>query len=370
LERVSAGPELQIGGEVISRYSDCYVIAEVGHNHQGSVEQAMKLMDEAKRCGANAVKLQKRSNRDLYTREYFDRPYEHENSFGATYGEHREFLEFGRDEYLLLGDYARGLGITLFATAFDPPSIEFCADLDMPAYKVASADIKNLPLLRLVAETGKPVIISTGAATLEDVERAYETVVEINDQVAVLQCTATYPSEWHELDLRVISDYAERFPDAVVGLSSHDNGIAMAVAAYVLGARIIEKHFTLNRAMKGTDHGFSLEPQGLEKMVRDLQRTRLALGDGEKQLYESEASAAVKMGKKIVAARDLAPGEQLSEDDVVLRSPGDGLPPTELDRLVGSTVRQAVTEGTPLGLEMLEEQQLARRADPGLEITA
>jgi N-acetylneuraminate synthase/sialic acid synthase len=368
-ETAQPEPELRVGDEVISASTDCYVIAEVGHNHQGSLEQAMALFDEAKRCGANAVKLQKRSNRDLYTREYFDRPYEHENSFGRTYGEHREFLEFGADEYGVLRDYARQLGITFFATAFDAPSVEFLAELDVPAYKVASGDIKNLPLLRLVAETGKPVIISTGGATIDDVERAYETVAACNDQIAVLQCTAAYPANWDELDLMVIPRYAERFPESVVGLSSHDNGIAMAVAAYVLGARIIEKHFTLNRAMKGTDHSFSLEPQGLEKMIRDLRRTRIALGDGQKRVHESEASAAVKMGKKLVAARDLAPGEPLTEDDIEWRSPGDGLPPTDLDKFVGRAITEHVPAGTPLALGMLAAQDLAGAAEPGLEFT-
>ncbi len=133
----------------------------------------------------------------------------------------------------------------------------------MPAYKIASADLTNTLLLRRVAEAGKPMIISTGAAVLEDVVRAHELVAEINPNVAVLQCTASYPPAWDELDLRVITTYRELFPDSVIGFSSHDSGIAMALAAYVLGARIVEKHFTLNRAMRGSDHAFSLEPQGL-----------------------------------------------------------------------------------------------------------
>ena len=148
----------------------------------------------------------------------------------------------------------------------------------MPAYKVASADLTNTPLLEHVAAIGKPMIISTGAARLNDVQRAYETVAPINDQLAILQCTAGYPAQWDELDLRVISTYRELFPGVVVGFSSHDNGISMPVAAYVLGARIVEKHFTLDRAMKGTDHRFSLEPQGFRKLVRDLKRTQRRAG--------------------------------------------------------------------------------------------
>jgi sialic acid synthase len=347
---------LTIDGTLISDESGAYVIAEVGHNHQGSVETAKQMFDEAKRCGANAVKLQKRDNRALYTSEFFHKPYEHENSFGRTYGEHREALEFGRSEYQELLAYAQEIGIAFLATAFDHPSADFLAELDVPAYKVASGDLTNTPLLKHVAEIGKPMIVSTGAATLDDVLRAYETVKPINPQVAVLQCTANYPANWDELDLRVIETYRELFPDSVIGLSSHDNGIAMPVAAYVLGARIVEKHFTLNRAMKGTDHVFSLEPQGLRKLVRDLRRVEVALGDGTKRMYASESEPAMKMAKKLVAARDLPAGHTLSEDDVAAKSPGDGLPPYELDRIVGRTLRHPVRADSPLTFELLEEQ--------------
>lgn len=330
------------------------MIAEIGHNHQGSLEQAIKLFDEAKDCGADAVKLQKRDNRNLYTREFFNKPYENPNSYGAVYGEHREALEFGRTEYQELIAHAREIGITFFATAFDHPSAEFLAELEMPAYKVASADLTNVQLLRHIAEIGKPMIVSTGAATLDDVRRGYDEVAAINSEVAILQCTAGYPASWEELDLRVIETYRELFP-GVVGLSSHDNGIAMAVAAYAMGARIVEKHFTLDRALKGTDHSFSLEPQGLSKLVRDLRRLRSAMGDGTKTVYESERAPATKMSKKLVAAADLPAGHTLRPEDVAAKSPGnDGLPPYELDRLVGNVLRQPVAQDMALTLEHLD----------------
>ena len=346
---------LDIAGTRISDASDCYVIAEIGHNHQGSLEQALKLVEEAHRAGAHAVKLQKRDNRALYTREMFDKPYENENSYGPTYGAHREALEFERAEYVELQAYCADLGIAFFATAFDFASADFLADLDMPAYKIASGDLTNTPLLRYVAEIGKPVIFSTGGGTFEDVRRAYDALAEVNDQVGILQCTAGYPAAWEELDLNVIETYREFFPEAVVGFSSHDNGIAMAVVAYVLGARIVEKHFTLNRALKGTDHVFSLEPQGLSKMVRDLQRTRLALGDGEKKMYPSEVSPVTKMSKKLVAARDLPAGHVISRADVALKSPGDGLPGFELDRILGRTLSHPVEEESAFMFEHFEE---------------
>jgi N-acetylneuraminate synthase/sialic acid synthase len=268
---------------------------------------------------------------------------------------HREALEFGPLEYRTLKEYAQELGVTFFATAFDFNSADLLAELDMPAYKIASGDVVNTPLLRYVAEIGKPIIFSTGCATLEDVRRAYDTVAEVNEQVVIMQCTAGYPAEWSELDLGVIRTYADFFPEAVIGFSSHDNGIAMAVAAYVLGARVIEKHFTLNRAMKGTDHAFSLEPQGLEKMVRDLKRTRIALGDGTKSTYPSELGPAMKMRKKIVAARDLPAGHSVSPADLALKSPGDGLPPYELDRVVGRTLKKPMVRDETLTFEHLDE---------------
>jgi len=355
MDSQQAKRSVEIAGVTISDADECYVIAEIGHNHQGSLERAIELVTEAKRCGAHAVKLQKRNNRGLYTREAYERPYENENSYGSTYGAHREALEFGLAEYQELKACCDELGIAFFATAFDFASADFLAELDMPAYKIASGDLTNTPLLRYVAEIGKPVIFSTGGGTFDDVRRAYDTIVELNDQVAVLQCTAGYPAAWEELDLNVIRTYREFFPEAVVGFSSHDNGIAMAVASYVLGARIVEKHFTSNRALKGTDHVFSLEPQGLSKMVRDLQRTRLALGDGEKKMYPSEVSPVTKMSKKLVATLDLPSGHVIRRDDVALKSPGDGLPAHELDNVVGRTLRHPVVEGTTFTWDHFDE---------------
>jgi N-acetylneuraminate synthase/sialic acid synthase len=330
------------------------VIAEVGHNHQGSVDTAIRLFQAAKAAGAHAVKLQKRDNRSLYTRAMYVRPYENENSFGRTYGEHREALEFGRREYTLLKQCADELGLHFFATAFDVPSADFLADVDVPAYKIASGDLTNTPLLRHVARIGKPVIVSTGTGEMEDVQRACDAVCSINPQLALLQCTASYPNEFTDMNLNVIRTYREAFPDVVVGASMHDSGIAMAIVAYVLGGRIIEKHFTLNRAMKGTDHAFSLEPAGLRKMVRDLERARVALGDGLKRTQPMEREARRKMGKSLYAARDLAAGSTLREADIAIKSPGGGLPPYEIERVVGMRLTQAVP-----GDELISEPHLA-----------
>jgi N-acetylneuraminate synthase/sialic acid synthase len=344
---------LTIDHTTITDDSDCYVIAEIGHNHQGSLEKCRELFRAAKECGADAVKLQKRDNRSLYTRAMYDKPYENENSFGPTYGAHREALELGRDAYVDLQRYAAELGVTFFATAFDVPSADFLAELDVPAYKIASGDLKNLPLLRYVARIGRPVIVSTGGATLDDVRRAADAIGEINPRLGILQCTATYPTEPEQMNLRVISSLREAFPEACIGLSDHYNGIAMAVAAYVLGSRIIEKHFTLNHTWRGTDHALSLEPVGMRKMVRDLRRARVALGDGVKRVVPAEESAMTKMGKTLVAARDLPAGHLLTAADVAVKSPGGGLPPYELDRLLGRRLSQALRADDMIRFEHL-----------------
>lgn len=351
MENMALPRKLVIDGVSIEDDGDCYVIAEIGHNHQGDVEKCAKLFAAAKAAGANAVKLQKRDNRSLFTRSLYDAPYNSENSYGETYGAHREALEFGHAEYLELRACARELGITFFATAFDIVSADFLAALDMPAFKIASADLTNVPLLRHVARIGRPMIVSTGAGSMDDVRRAYDTIMPINTQLSILQCTAAYPVEFDEMNLRVVETFRQAFPDIVIGLSAHDNGIAMSLVGYMLGARIVEKHFTLNRAWRGSDHAFSLEPQGLTKLVRDLRRTRLALGDGEKRPLASEHRAIQKMGKKLVAARPLPAGHVLTAGDIAVKSPPDGLPPYHFDALVGGTLTRALDEDENLTFE-------------------
>src|SRR5712691_1569054 len=179
---------LTIDGVEIHDGSACYVIAEIGNNHQGSLEQAKQLVDAAKECGVDAVKLQKRANRTLYTRKFFEQPYDNEFSFGRTYGEHREALELSASDLAELQAHALEVGITFFATAFDFESADLLAELDVPAFKFASGDLRNTPLQRHVARFGKPMLLSTGGATIEDIERALETILPINGQVCVLQC--------------------------------------------------------------------------------------------------------------------------------------------------------------------------------------
>lgn len=336
--------EMNIAGVRVADDTDVFIIAEIGHNHQGNIETCKQMFDAAKTAGATAVKLQKRQNKSMFTKAMYEETYNSENAYADTYGEHREALEFDHDQYMELKAYADEIGIIFFSTAFDVESADFLQEIDLPCFKIASGDLTNTPLLKHVATMGKPMIMSTGGAVMDDVQRAYDTVMPLNDNVCIMQCTAGYPPAWEELDLGVIATYRQAFPEAVIGFSSHDNGIAMPVAAYPLGMRMVEKHFTLNRAWKGTDQAFSLEPPGMRRLVRDLQRLRIALGDGVKRQYPSELKPLYKMAKKIVFNRDLPQGHVVTMADLAFKVPNDGLPPYRVEEFIGKTLSADVVE--------------------------
>lgn len=322
--------------------AECYFIAELGHNHQGDLAQALNLIEAAAAAGASAVKFQKRDNRSIFTSRIYNAAYESPQSFGATYGEHREALEFGVTEYRELLQYARAQRVDFMATAFDPASADFLAELGADAIKIASADLTNTPLLRHVVQLGLPLVVSTGGATMDDVRRAYEIVGPRLPYVAFLQCTAIYPAQPEDLDLRVIGTYREEFPDLVVGYSGHDLGADSAVAAYILGGRVVEKHFTLNRAAKGSDHHFSMEPSDFREMVERVSRTARMLGSPNKSLRDSERPAMTKMAKHIVAARDLHAGETVRRSDLLYRTAGGGMPPHQDEVVIGRRLAAAL----------------------------
>lgn len=326
---------LGVDSRVIDDQSPAYCIAEIGHNHQGSAELCCDMIRAAQRAGASAVKLQKRSPKDLYADGLYMTPVEHEHAFARVYGDHRTLLELTPDGWEKAIACAQDVGITLFSTAFDFPSADFLRERKMPAYKIASGDCTNIPLIKHVASFGKPLFISTGGASLDDVLRIYYEVSPVNPDFCLLQCTVQYPSDPAELNLRVIETYRQRFPDKVIGLSDHHAEPYLNLVAYGLGARVFEKHFTLDRNMKGTDQGFSLKPHEFGWMVATLETARLALGDGVKSLRYCESGALFERGKGLHAARDLIVGEALSPADIAILSPMEGMRPYELKRALG-----------------------------------
>ena len=333
--------------------SEFYFIVEIGHNHQGKIKKAFKLIKKAKEAGANAVKLQKRDNKNLYTKKIFNEKYYNRNSYAETYGLHRETLEFGKSEYKELQSYAKEIDIDLFATPFDLKSVDFLSKLDVPAFKIASADLKNTILQRVIAKQNKPIFLSTGGGNLDDVKRAHDNISKFNNNLTILHCTSSYPSEIKDMNLNVIKTYLKEFPENVIGLSDHENGIDCAPIAYMLGARVFEKHFTLDRGSKGTDHAFSLEPIGLNKLIRNLKRINPMLGSSEKKFLESEKKPIFKMAKSIVTNKSLKKGHELTADDLTIKSPGGGLPPYKLESLVGKILKRSFEEEEILILEDL-----------------
>jgi sialic acid synthase len=334
--------------------TNAFVVAEVGSNHQGNPQLCMDLIKAAAVAGASAVKLQRRHNPIVYTAAMYDAPYTSSNAYGPTYGAHREALELSKHETRVLFSYAHAHDLIAFATPFDENSADELFDLGVPCFKIASGDLTNIPLIRHVAHYGLPVLLSTGAASLEDVDRAVACATRMTAQVAILHCTAEYPCPPEHLNLHTISLYRARYPLCTIGLSSHFSGIEDAVIAYTLGARIFEKHFTLDRTFKGTDHAFSLEPAGLAKMVSYLHKARLMLGEMGKPYFTEEVSARHKMGKTLRAARDLASGHELTETDIVCKSPGtEGLPPYRLDDLLGTVIHRPMHADDPFVLSDL-----------------
>lgn len=288
--------EFFIGTRRIADDEPPYVCAEIGHNHGGSVETAVKMIKVAARCGVDAVKLQKRDNARLYSRELLEQAYSNENSYGATYGEHRHALELGLKQYVSCRTVAGSFSVDFFATAFDEASADFLCEVDVPAIKIASGGLTDLALLQYVGSLGTPIILSTGGGSWADVDAAVNVLLAGSSPFALLHCTAAYPVwNYAELNLLAIVEMRARYPETVIGWSGHDSGIAMSLVAYAYGASIIEKHFTTNRALKGTDHAFSLEPSGMQKLCRDLERAYEAKGDGVKRMYESERKPLAKM---------------------------------------------------------------------------
>lgn len=336
-----------------SSRNNFYVIAEIGHNHQGSLAKAKELFLEAKKAGADAVKLQKRNNKNLYTRDFYNEFYNSENSYGNTYGEHREALEFNEIQYQQLISYAKELNIDFFATPFDFLSVDFLEKLNMPYYKIASADLLNLPLQEYIAKKNKPIFLSTGGGSIEDVKRAVNFILSINKKLTLLHCTAAYPAPIEDMNLKVISTYKKEFPDLIIGLSDHENGIDAGPVAYMLGARVFEKHFTLDRASKGTDHSFSLEPVGLTKFIRNLKRVDLMLGSGEKKLLESEKKPLFKMQKSIVVNKDIKLGHILKKEDIAFKSPGGGIHPYMYKEILGKKINRNLKEDSKILFEYI-----------------
>lgn len=283
---------VRIGAHEIGVGQPAYLIAEIGLNHNGDTGIARRLIDLAADSGAQAVKFQKRTP-EIATSAHM-RDVRRETPWGEmSYLEYRYRVEFDRDQYIEIGDRATLRGLDWFASPWDVPSVEFLEELNVVAHKVASASVTDLELLRAIAETGKPVILSTGMSTLEEIDAAVEVLG--TEQLVVLHATSTYPMPPEEANLRMITTLRGRYPGVPVGYSGHEPGLQISLAAAALGASAIERHITLDRTMWGSDQAASLEPEGLRHLIRDIRIIEEAFGDGIKRVFPGELAPLAKL---------------------------------------------------------------------------
>ena len=340
--------------------SSPYVIAEIGSNHNGDFDTAMRMIKEAARAGSDAVKFQKRIPGEDYMKALYNAPYANEFSYGETYGRHREALDpFDEAQWAMMRDQAHHDGLAFIATPFSEQSAEFLQRIGVDAFKISSAGLRDIPLIEEVAAYGRPMIVSTGGGTMRDVVRAWDYITcghGVKD-VAFLHCVSTYPNTDAQLNLRRIKTLLKILVDTVIGFSSHHSGIVPLIIARSLGAVMFEVHFTLNRGQKGTDHGFSMEPQGLERLCQDIRRVEVMMGSNIFEPLPEELKGFVrKQGRAIHVIRPVKAGQILTPEDVAIKAPAEGVETWLMHEVVGKIAVCDISTADVLKLEMLVEQ--------------
>lgn len=332
-----------------------FVIAEVGQNHQGSLEVAREYIRIFAFEGADAVKFQTRSNKYLFSKDAYDAPYESENAFAGTYGAHREHLELKPEWLPILKEDCVKHGVKFMSTPFDEPSLELLRDIDVDILKVASFDLGNLPFIHRIAKLGKPVVMSVGGGKIDQIRSSVEVLLSHHDEVAILHCVSEYPCEYNRLGLDNIELLIKEFPGCTIGSSDHFNGTLSGPVAYLKGARVFEKHVTLNRAWKGTDHSFALEPEGFRKFVRDIKRVRHMMPPkpatdlGNERVFK-------KLGKSLIANTDLPAGTILTLGNLSGRIFNTQYIPVRLsNQVIGRAARRDIACGEAIQFADLED---------------
>lgn len=286
--------EVKIGSAAVGPGHPCFIVGEIGINHNGDLDIAKKLIDAAAEAGCDAVKFQKRTVDVVYTPEELAKP--RESRWGTTNGDQKRGLEFGYEQYAVIDEYCRSRGLLWFASPWDEASVDFLERFDPPCYKVASASLTDDGLLRHIRAKGRPVILSTGMSTMEEVDHAVQLLGQRD--LVLMHTVSTYPAKVEDLNLRVIQTLARRFPLVPIGYSGHEHGTTRSVCAVALGAVMVERHITLDRTMYGSDQAASLEPQGLKLMISNIRSLEAALGDGVKRIIPAEVPIKEKLRRK------------------------------------------------------------------------
>jgi len=330
-----------------------YIIGEIGQNHNGSVDIAKKIIDEIAKPAEDdlfgrklkpmdAIKLTKRDLKEELSQSAMLKPYNSPHSFGKTYGEHRAFLELDEEEHLELYKYSKLKGLEVVETLCSGGCLNLLNYFVPDRLKVASRDLTNLPLLAGMAETRVPMILSTGMGGIPELDKALEIITKYHNSVSILHCLSQYPAEYQNLNLNTIVYLKEHYPEYTIGYSDHSVGIVIPSVAVALGAEIIEKHVTLDRNMKGTDHRSSLGIDGIRRMVRDIRNVELSMGTKEMFISESVKETRIKLERSVASKRSIMKGEIITEADLHLLSPGDGFKWIERDQVIGKAAKNDI----------------------------
>ncbi len=342
-----------------------YIVGEIGQNHNGNMSIAKKLIDVVsepvidhlfgeKLKPMDAVKFTKRDLKEELSASAMLKPYNTPHSFGKTYGEHRAFLELSDEQHFELYTYAKNKGLDFVETLCARGCFSMFRYFTPDRLKVASRDLTNLPLLEAMAETKVPIILSTGMGGKAEIDNALEIIVKYHSNITILHCLSQYPSEYKNINLNTISYLKEHYPEYTIGYSDHSIGIVVPVAAVVLGAEVLEKHITLDRNMKGTDHSGSLGPDGIYRMVRDIRNVEMALGSKDIFISNSISETKVKLERSIASVRDIKEGEIILETDLHLLSPGDGFKWTDRKSIIGKKAKFAIPKDEIIYQNMIE----------------
>jgi len=346
---------------LVKNPNETYIIAEIGQNHNGDMDICKKLIDQLvvysydsitgdRLNTINAIKLTKRDLSEELSRDGMDAIYSGVNSFGKTYGEHREFLEFSYEQHIEISNYVRSKGIDFVDTLCSRKTVKLSNYVDR--IKVASRDLTNIPLLQEIAQTDNEVIISTGMSNLEDIKTALDI---LDRKVTILHCLSQYPAEYSRLNLLSIKELYNIFGDEhIIGYSDHSMGVHIPLAAVAMGAKVIEKHVTLDRNMKGTDHACSAEPQEMKQMVHDIRTFERGLGKSEIFVDDSVKDSSKKLERSLATLVSLKNGDIIKKDDIHMISPGNGLKWKDVNSLVNRKVNKDIPANTLLKLEDLE----------------
>lgn len=331
-----------------------FVIAEVGQNHQGDLDIAREYIRIFAFEGADAIKFQTRNNRFLFSQDAYGAPYASENAFAETYGAHREKLELKPEWLPILKEDCIKHGVKFMSTPFDEPSLELLQQIDVDILKIASFDLGNLPLIHRIASLGKPVVMSVGGGKIDQIRSSVDVLLNHHDEVAILHCVSEYPCEYNRLGLDNIEVLIKEFPECTIGSSDHFNGTLSGPVAYLKGARVFEKHVTLNRAWKGTDHSFALEPEGFRKFVRDIKRVRHMMPPkpaddlGNERVFK-------KLGKSLIAYVDIQAGQKITLENLSGRIFNTQyIPVRESNQVIGSIAKRNIAKGEPIHYSDLE----------------